>query len=400
MCTYLTLLFYFILSTSHCLGLGHCFVEAYAPWNLGGSDSDFWGQVSNTCLQLQYSWTLASDVNATVSGLERASRGQDARRQSYTSYRIWVYKTCGCSNWTDLVIGIGRVGPEAPLMVETLLIEWKIKGLHNAEIGVVDRSTYYIPMTDHREIFAYIQIELLDGIQPSHVKFTYHDLLQYLGKPRLQYLSSFNNKKYSKFRIKVDEAIKAESIHLTPVIDDASLIRRHEILTHILKQCGKTVLGHVKRGGKLMHGKITLPRIQHIQAQIKNLGGALRMTNPNHMGAVSHMFQLCFYQRMAMFCLNTEKCTDICSFLLLHRRRMYKFLYNKQMQEFYTHSHDADKKHATGTLLEGSTERLLISGKYNGLPTTINSLNIDDELIMEPDAIKRVTKEYWMKLYK
>jgi hypothetical protein len=69
----------FVLGTSHGHGFVHCFVGAYAPWNLGGSDSDFWNQVSNTCLQSQLSWTLASDVNATVSMLKRASGGQDAR---------------------------------------------------------------------------------------------------------------------------------------------------------------------------------------------------------------------------------------------------------------------------------------------------------------------------------
>lgn len=240
-----------------------------------------------------------------------------------------------------------------------------IKGLHDAEIGVAHRSTDYVPMTDHRGIFAYIQIEPPDGMRPSHVKFTHHDLSQYLGKPRLQYPSSSNKEKYSEFRIKVDEAIKAESIHSTPVIDDTSFIRRYEAMTCILKQCGETVFGHVKRGGKLTHGKITSPKIQHIQAQIKNLGGALKMTNPNHMGAVSHASQQCFYRHMAMFRSNTEKCADIRSFLLLHRRTMYKSLYNERMQEFYTRARDSDKKRVTGTLLGGSTKRLLKSGEYN-----------------------------------
>jgi hypothetical protein len=206
-------------------------------------------------------------------------------------------------------------------------------------------------MTDHRGIIAYIHIKLPDGMQPSHVKFTYHDLSQHLGKPRLQYLSSSAKEKYNEFRIKVVEAIKAESIHLTPVNDDASFIKHYEVLTCIFKHCSETIFGHVKRGGKLTHNKITSPKIQCIQAQIKSLGGALRLTNPNHMGVLSHASQQCFYQHMVMFQLNTENCTDIHSFLLLHRKRIYKSLYNKWMQEFYTRAHNADKKHITGTLL-------------------------------------------------
>jgi len=70
-----------VLSTSQGHGFVHRFIGTYAPWNLGGSDNDFWSQVSNICLQSQYSWTLAGDVNTTVSILEHASGGLDTRRQ-------------------------------------------------------------------------------------------------------------------------------------------------------------------------------------------------------------------------------------------------------------------------------------------------------------------------------
>ena len=69
------------------------------------------------------------------------------------------------------------------------------------------------------------------------------------------------------------------------------------------------------------------------------------------------------------------------------------------MQELYTRTRDADKKCVTRPLLGGSTKRLLTSGEYNSLPTAVNSLGTDDELITEPNAVKRVTKD-WSKLYK
>jgi len=79
---------------------------------------------------------------------------------------------------------------------------------------------------------------------------------------------------------------------------------------------------------------------------------------------------------------------------------MYKLLYNEQMQELYNRAHATDKKWVTGTLLGSLTKRLIISGEYIGLPTVVNSLDGDDKLVMEPNAIKSVTREYWSKLYK
>jgi hypothetical protein len=45
----------FVLGTSHGHGFVHCFIGAYAPWNPGSSDNEFWNQVSNICLQSQHS---------------------------------------------------------------------------------------------------------------------------------------------------------------------------------------------------------------------------------------------------------------------------------------------------------------------------------------------------------
>src|ERR1700728_601255 len=178
----------------------------------------------------------------------------------------------------------------------------------------------------------------------------------------LQYPSFSGKSKYDDFRTKVDDTIKAELLHLTPVIDDESFIKRYKALTRILKQCGEAAFGRVKRGGKSMHGKITSPKIQHIQAQIKNIGGALRMDNLNGAGKVSYASQRCYLSHISKFRSDPEKCADFRSFLILHRRKLYKSLYNERMSEFYTRAHEADKKRIHGTLLGGSSTRLMISG--------------------------------------
>jgi hypothetical protein len=91
-------------------------------------------------------------------------------------------------------------------------------GFHDAEIHVADRSTDYVPMTDHRGIVAYIQIDPPDGLWLSRVNFTHHDLSQHLGKPRLQYPTASAKNKCDDFRTRVDNTIKAECLHLIPLM--------------------------------------------------------------------------------------------------------------------------------------------------------------------------------------
>ena len=38
--------------------------------------------------------------------------------------------------------------------------------------------------------------------------------------------------------------------------------------------------------------------------------------------------------------------------------------------------------------------------QYNGLLTAVNSLNVDDKLVTEPNTVKSVTRDYWSNLYK
>ena len=69
-----------VLGTSHGQGFIHRFIGTYALWNPGGTDRKFWTQITLICQQSPYSLTLAGDINATISALERHSGGQDARQ--------------------------------------------------------------------------------------------------------------------------------------------------------------------------------------------------------------------------------------------------------------------------------------------------------------------------------
>jgi hypothetical protein len=69
-----------VLGTSLRQGFIHRFIGTYAPWNPGVTDNEFWTQITSICNQSPYSWTLAGDINAMVSTLERPTGGQDAKR--------------------------------------------------------------------------------------------------------------------------------------------------------------------------------------------------------------------------------------------------------------------------------------------------------------------------------
>jgi hypothetical protein len=51
----------------------HRLIGAYAPWNPGdeGIGHSFWTDLTHLCNSSPIAWTLAGDLNATVSMLER-----------------------------------------------------------------------------------------------------------------------------------------------------------------------------------------------------------------------------------------------------------------------------------------------------------------------------------------
>ena len=81
-------------------GFIHCFVGVYAPWNPGSdtNDTSFWSEVTRICNQAASSWSIAGDLNATVSTTEWASGENDARRH----FLQFLNKTKGVDLWASL----------------------------------------------------------------------------------------------------------------------------------------------------------------------------------------------------------------------------------------------------------------------------------------------------------
>jgi hypothetical protein len=68
-----------VLGTTAGTGFIHRIIGMYVLWNPGVDDGDFWVQIAKLCQNSQHSWTLAGDLNATISTIERPSGGSDAQ---------------------------------------------------------------------------------------------------------------------------------------------------------------------------------------------------------------------------------------------------------------------------------------------------------------------------------
>ena len=280
-----------VLGTSNGRGFIHRFIGTYAPWNPGGTDNEFWPQITSICRQSPYSWTLAGDVNATVSVLERPSGGQDARQH----YLRFLNRSDGQDLWTlnpdrtrdhDWTCR-ARGSTGGGNIIDRIVLS--NKGFSDTKIRVADRSSDYVPMTDHRAVIGFMIIQPPPDslLAASHIKFSKDTAASY-GKPRLRYPLSSERHKFEDFRIMVDEEIKAKSIHTLPVIDDESFILRYNALSKILNECGDAIFGRVKRNKHNANSRVTSPAIQQIQSKIRHLGGALQITQESFSGEVSH----------------------------------------------------------------------------------------------------------------
>jgi hypothetical protein len=239
-----------VLGTSIGRGFIHRFVGTYTPWNPGGTDNEFWTQITQICQQSPHSWTLAGDVNATVSTLERHTGGQDTRRQ-YLQFLclsngldVWALNPDRTRDhdWTCRARGSTGGGNIIDRIVASHI------GFSDAEIRVADRSSDYVPMTDHRAVIGFLNIHppTNPNLMASQVKFARETLAGH-GKPRLRYPHSSEKHRFENYCVMVDEKIKAKSVHATPVNSDDSFISRYTVLTQIFKECGEAAFGRAKR---------------------------------------------------------------------------------------------------------------------------------------------------------
>ena len=164
-----------VLGMSSGKGFVHRIIGTYAPWNPGIDYDKFWTQVAKVCHGSQHWWSLAGDLNATLSSVERLSGGTDARRlftrflQEDNGLDLWENKVDRNweRNWTCRAHGSSTGGN----IIDCVVMSYA--DLLDGEIYVAEKD--FIPRTDHRAIICFLNIKPLQHLDAQHVIFNMHE---------------------------------------------------------------------------------------------------------------------------------------------------------------------------------------------------------------------------------
>jgi hypothetical protein len=329
-----------VIPTDDGRGFPHRIVAAYAPWDPGEDDNtrNFWGEVAKVCNSAQHGWTLSGDLNATVHSSERQTGGGLAR----TQYLNFLTVTDGHDLWSDY--------PERSRHHEWTSSPYRSTnggsiidrvatsrtGIHDSEIAVANRSTDYIPKTDHRAVVARI-IHRTPTNGDSHARFTYAVTDLSLNKPRIKYPPANEKHRFQTFRDQMDAKIEQEGLRLRPVIDDESFKSRYSEFTRNLLQTAEESFGRVKRTLADYRKLITTPKIERILAGIKQLGGAIRMESSAQSYSVSYSTQQTHWRLKISYLHDIPDAATqtFREYLVAERKKKYKELYVERTAEAY-----------------------------------------------------------------
>ena len=269
-----------IIGTDAGKGFIHRFVGVYAPWNPGleNNETGFWNEVAKICNGAAFSWSIAGDLNATVSTTERASGGTDAKRH----FLHFLDKTKGVDLWSHLKPDRSRLHDwtckahsnrsSAGNIIDRVVISANCAV--DADIAVADKSYDFVQMTDHRAVTATIFMkkpETMNGTSNIPTDFT--GLMHY---PRVKYPSKKDKGKFEVFRQNVDDKTKAMGLAERHVTSDVSFIQPYNELTDIIVETARDVFG-VTRKIEIEEKKISSPKIRQLERKLKRTGGALNL---------------------------------------------------------------------------------------------------------------------------
>jgi hypothetical protein len=269
-----------VIGTDAGKGFIHRFVGVYAPWNPGleNSETSFWSEVAKICNGAAFSWSMAGDLNATVSTTECASGGVDAKRHFLQfldrtkSIDLWSHLkpersrlhdwTCKAhSNRTSLGNIIDRVVMSSNCASE-------------ADITVADKPYDFVQMTDHRAITLTIFMK-----NPENANGTSNipiDIEGEIHHPRVKYPPKKEKIKFDTYKEKVDDKIRIRGLTSRPVTCDVSFLQRYDELTDIIVETAKDVFGITKKLG-ITDKKVSSPSIRKLERRLRHVGGTLNL---------------------------------------------------------------------------------------------------------------------------
>ena len=248
----------------------------------------FWDDVAQLCLSSPTSWTMAGDFNVTLSSLERASGGADAREQ----YRRFLQVVDGHDLWSDNDERSrardwtcrGHGGHSEGSIIDRIATSRST--LVDAGIFVADQHNDFIPFTDHRAIVGQLS-HRSQGESSASSSHIFNSPSRRSAMPsRIKVPLKSEKIKYEIFRDQVDARIKAESVDKRLVSDDDSFIRRYKELSSIFKKVSEDVFGRTTPFLK-QKDVVTNRQIRSIIGELRAVGGAIRFEKSGHMAHIS-----------------------------------------------------------------------------------------------------------------
>ena len=317
-----------ILPTADGRCLPHRLFGSYTPWNPGeeGDSKNFWKDMTQMCRSTSISWTIASDLNATIAQFERHSGGSEAQRQylhflqTTNAHDLWsdIPDRTHLNNWTcrskrEGHTGEGNIIDQVATSTLTLI---------DTEISVADHFDQWIPNTDHQGIMARITHSINEPPQEERISSPGF-IRKASSQPRVKVPLKNEKQKYETFRDMVDKSAEAKSLYDHNIVDDDSFIKQYSDLTEIITSAAKSVFGTTRP--YIEHKpNITNSQIKGILSKLKSLGGAICFEKSNQIMHVSlkvkkhHWNAKCDCER------NGE---NLLQFLTKSHRALYKSLY-------------------------------------------------------------------------
>jgi len=267
----------------------------------------------------------------------------------------------------------------------------------DSEIAVADRSSDWIPFTDHRAIVARVTHAMPGPVQPNSGNPVNPSMGWTVNRPRVKIPLKTDKHKYQIFRDQVDEAVKAKCIHERPVIDDDSFVQRYTELTEIITSVTASIFGHtklyVKRAEVLMNGKI-----KGILTDLKHVGGAIRFEKLGCIARVSLKVRDLHMCALGDF---AHEASDIpfVQYLTRKRKQLYKSLFAERSKEIILWARIGDRQRIAATLKSGSTWKFVHLSDFIPFPLAINDLDDPERLVCDPEGVKSTTRDYFTRLY-
>lgn len=391
-----------VLPTSDGRCCSHRLIGAYAPWNPGdaGVSRSFWADLTQLCKSTHGAWTLAGDLNATVSSFERVSGGTDARTQylrflaDTDAQDLWMNypDRSRRSDWTCRGHYSEGTNPEGNIIDRVATFR---PTLVDSETSTADHHGDWIPFTDHRAVVARVTHAVPSTSQDINVNVDFADnfVRQRSNKPRVKIPLRTEKDQYQVYADAVDAAIQANHLLTLPVTNNDTFLQLYSGLSSIFTMNAVKVFGKSKPYTRPKETIMNVA-IKSIVLDIRLVGGAIRFERSGRTAHIS-LKAMRFHSNA----LARSHSQTLLIFLTNHRKSLHKQLFAERSKEIMARARLADRRKIAFALKGNSTRRLAQSFDYIPLPLAVNDLDNPEKLICSPEGVKATTMEYFRRLY-